>query len=125
MAELEMNSDQTESQAMSFETAMARLESLVRSMENGNTKLEDVIASFEQARKLSAYCQTQLDSLKQKIEILTKDGPDGQEWSDFRHDSGDGSDFIPGNSAGLRNVRREVHPVRGEADDYDNDSVPF
>ena len=39
---------------MSFEDAMAKLESLVRSMENGSTRLEDVIASFEEAKRLSA-----------------------------------------------------------------------
>ena len=62
-------------QEMSFEEAMAKLEALVRSMENGNTRLEDVIASFEEARRLSAYCQQKLETLKRKIEILTKDGP--------------------------------------------------
>ena len=40
-------------QEMSFEEAMGKLEALVRSMENGNTRLEDVIASFEEARRLS------------------------------------------------------------------------
>ena len=50
-------------QEMSFEEAMGKLEALVRSMENGNTRLEDVIASFEEARRLSAYCQQKLETL--------------------------------------------------------------
>ena len=82
-------------QEMSFEEAMAKLESLVRSMENGNTRLEDVIASFEEAKRLSAYCQQKLETLKRKIEILTKDGPEGQTWAPFRPEADGGDDFIP------------------------------
>ena len=80
---------------MSFEDAMAKLEALVRSMESGNTRLEDVIASFEEAKRLSAYCQQKLETLKRKIEILTKDGPEGQTWAPFRPEADGGDDFIP------------------------------
>lgn len=82
-------------QEMSFEEAMAKLESLVRSMESGNTRLEDVIASFEEAKRLSVYCQQKLETLKRKIEILTKDGPEGQTWAPFRPEADGGDDFIP------------------------------
>ena len=80
---------------MSFEDAMAKLEALVRSMESGNTRLEDVIASFEEAKRLSVYCQQKLETLKRKIEILTKDGPEGQTWAPFRPEADGGDDFIP------------------------------
>ena len=80
---------------MSFEDAMAKLEALVRSMESGNTRLEDVIASFEEAKRLSVYCQQKLETLKRKIEILTKDGPEGQTWAPFRPEADGGDDFVP------------------------------
>ena len=105
-------------QDMSFEEAMAKLESLVRSMENGNTRLEDVIASFEEAKRLSAYCQQKLETLKRKIEILTKDGPEGQTWAPFQPEADGGDTFIP--------------PARGGApspapqeDDGNLDNIPF
>ena len=82
-------------QDMSFEDAMAKLESLVRSMENGNTRLEDVIASFEEAKRLSVYCQQKLETLKRKIDILTKDGPEGQTWAPFQPEADGGDTFIP------------------------------
>jgi len=87
--------DAPAAQDMSFEEAMGKLEALVRSMENGNTRLEDVIASFEEARRLSAYCQQKLETLKRKIEILTKDGPEGQTWAPFQPETDAGDGFIP------------------------------
>ena len=103
-------------QEMSFEEAMGKLEALVRSMENGNTRLEDVIASFEEARRLSAYCQQKLETLKRKIEILTKDGPEGQTWTPFRPEADGGDDFIPS----VQNVASG-----GDDDSGDEDNVPF
>ena len=103
-------------QEMSFEEAMAKHEALVRSMENGNTHLEDVIASFEEAKRLSVYCQQKLETLKRKIEILTKDGPEGQTWAPFQPEASGGDTFIP--------------PAQGNApsraaDDDDSDNIPF
>jgi len=103
-----------EAQEMSFEEAMGKLEALVRSMENGNTRLEDVIASFEEARRLSAYCQQKLETLKRKIEILTKDGPEGQTWAPFRPETDAGDGFIP-----------PPAPDRADSGDGDVDGVPF
>ena len=99
---------------------MAKLESLVRSMENGNTRLEDVIASFEEAKRLSAYCQQKLETLKRKIEILTKDGPEGQSWAPFQPEAEGGDTFIP--------PARNNAPARApEPDDGFNEpgSIPF
>ena len=104
---------------MSFEEAMAKLESLVRAMENGNTRLEDVIASFEEAKRLSAYCQQKLETLKRKIEILTKDGPEGQTWAPFHPEADGGDTFIPPsrNNASARAPELD--------DDGDLDNIPF
>ena len=105
-------------QDMSFEDAMAKLESLVRSMENGNTRLEDVIASFEEAKRLSVYCQQKLETLKRKIEILTKDGPEGQTWAPFQPEAEGGDTFIP--------PAQNSAPSRApEPDDDELDNVPF
>ena len=105
-------------QDMSFEDAMAKLELLVRSMESGNTRLEDVIASFEEAKRLSAYCQQKLETLKRKIEILTKDGPEGQTWAPFQPEADGGDTFIP--------PARDNAPSRAPQDDGgDLDNIPF
>ena len=104
-------------QEMSFEEAMAKLEALVRSMENGNTRLEDVIASFEEAKRLSVYCQQKLETLKRKIEILTKDGPEGQTWAPFQPEADGADTFIPP-------AQDASESGRGDTSD-DPDSIPF
>ena len=113
--------DSAPAQDMSFEEAMAKLESLVRSMENGSTRLEDVIASFEEAKRLSAYCQQKLETLKRKIEILTKDGPEGQAWAPFRPEADGGDAFIP--PAQEPPSGRDDGP--GDGGPGDDDSIPF
>ena len=65
---------------LSFEDAMSELEDLVTAMENGSMKLESMIRNFEDAKILAALCQKKLNLLKQKVEVLTKDSPAGQEW---------------------------------------------
>ena len=104
-------------QDMSFEEAMDKLESLVRAMENGNTRLEDVIASFEEAKRLSAYCQQKLETLKRKIEILTKDGPEGQTWAPFQPEADGADTFIP--------ASQESVASRSLDGDGDPDNIPF
>ncbi len=109
--------DAAPAQEMSFEEAMAKLEALVRSMENGNTRLEDVIASFEEAKRLSVYCQQKLETLKRKIEILTKDGPEGQTWAPFQPEADGGDTFIPS---------AQDASASGRGDTFDDpDSIPF
>jgi len=56
--------------AQEFENALAELESLVESMEQGELSLEDSLAAFEKGIKLTRDCQSKLASAEQKIEVL-------------------------------------------------------
>ena len=60
--------------AMKFEDKLKRLESLVGRMESGEMNLDEMIAAFEDGRKLVAECQEDLESIRQRIEKVTKDG---------------------------------------------------
>ncbi len=53
-----------------FETKLARLEEIVKSMESGQLGLEDSLKLFEEGIKISRDCQTELDAAEQKVEIL-------------------------------------------------------
>lgn len=102
---------------MSFEEAMDKLEQLVRSMESGNVKLEDMIKRFVEAKKLSAYCQSQLNALKEKIEILTNNDPNDPQYEEFHHESEQRADFIPAQNQDESTVqaqRRRPRPVEKE-----------
>jgi len=56
----------------SFEEALAKLESIVESMESGEVPLADLIARFEQGTKLLQVCETRLKEAELRIEQLKK-----------------------------------------------------
>ena len=56
----------------SFEESLARLESIVASMESGDLGLDDLIARFEEGPKLIARCQKRLTEVERRVEALVK-----------------------------------------------------
>ena len=75
-----------EQDAMPFEQALERLESLVAKMETGRLPLEELMTDFETGSRLVNACRGKLDDLERKIELLTRDdGKEGQ-WSNFEAD---------------------------------------
>ena len=61
---------------MTFEPAMARLEEIVKLLEQGEAPLEDALSLFEEGTKLMKKCSAQLDRAEQKVTKLLA-GPDG------------------------------------------------
>ena len=59
---------------MKFEDNLKKLEGLVGKMESGELNLDDMIRAFEEGRKLVTECQKDLESIRQRIEKVTKDG---------------------------------------------------
>ena len=59
---------------MKFEDNLVKLEGLVGRMESGEMNLDEMIKAFEEGRKLVTECQKDLDSIRQRIEKVTKDG---------------------------------------------------
>ncbi len=57
---------------LSFEAALAKLESIVEAMESGDVPLADLIAKFEEGSKLLKVCETRLKDAELKIEQLKK-----------------------------------------------------
>ncbi len=56
-----------------FENALARLESIVGELEQGELALEKALKLFEEGIKVSRFCSTKLDEAERKVEILLKD----------------------------------------------------
>ena len=67
---------ENEKNEMSFETAIARLETIVRLLESGSAPLDESLSLFEEGVGLVKLCNARLDSAEQKVKILTKN-PDG------------------------------------------------
>lgn len=55
-----------------FETAMKRLEDIVRELETGELSLEDSLKRFEEGIKLSRFCSNKLDEIEKKVSILVE-----------------------------------------------------
>ena len=56
-----------------FEKALARLEEIVQKLEKGDLPLEQSLKLFEEGIRLSRICNTRLEEVERKVEILLKD----------------------------------------------------
>ena len=68
---------------LSFEEAIAQLETIVRELESGRTKLDDAVNVYEKAIKLKQLCETKLKSAQLKIEKLEITASDEVRSSEF------------------------------------------
>ncbi|WP_221032556.1 exodeoxyribonuclease VII small subunit [Actomonas aquatica] len=66
----------TKAAALSFEDALAKLETIVEAMEDGDVPLAELLAKFEEGTKLLKQCESRLQQAELKIEQLkqSKDG---------------------------------------------------
>lgn len=53
-----------------FETAMSELEALVGRLEGGDLPLTESLAAYQRGHALLAWCQSQLQSARQQVQIL-------------------------------------------------------
>lgn len=67
--------------SMSFEEALAELQSLVKSLEKGDSKLDDAINSYQRGVDLKRHCETKLREAQLKVEkiVQSADGTIGTE----------------------------------------------
>jgi exodeoxyribonuclease VII small subunit len=56
----------------SFETALGKLEEIVRHLEKGDLSLDDSLKAFEEGIKWSRLCEARLAEAKGKVEQLVK-----------------------------------------------------
>lgn len=57
-----------------FESAIAELETIVKTLEGGDLALEKSLTLFERGVQLSRFCHAQLEEAERRIEILTERG---------------------------------------------------
>ncbi len=55
---------------LSFETALAELETIVAGMEAGQMPLEESLAAYKRGAELLKFCQGQLQDAQQQVKIL-------------------------------------------------------
>ncbi len=74
---------------MKFETALDKLEEIVRKLEQGDLPLDDSLKLFEEGVGLARFCGTRLDAAERKIEILMKAEDEGARTAPFAPDGED------------------------------------
>ena len=57
-----------------FESAIGELESIVKTLEDGDLALEKSLALFERGVQLSRFCHARLEDAEKRIEILNERG---------------------------------------------------
>jgi exodeoxyribonuclease VII small subunit len=57
-----------------FESAIAELEGVVKSLEEGDLPLEKSLQLFERGVQLSRFCHAQLEEAEKRIELLNERG---------------------------------------------------
>ncbi|WP_458096955.1 exodeoxyribonuclease VII small subunit [Roseomonas sp. WA12] len=57
-------------EALSFEEAMAELESIVRRLEGGQARLEEAMDSYARGTALRAHCERKLSEAEARVQAL-------------------------------------------------------
>lgn len=58
---------------MSFEAALAELETIVNELESGNTPLEKAIRLYQRGNRLKSHCESTLKNAEERISKITLD----------------------------------------------------
>ena len=57
-----------------FESAIGELETIVKTLEEGDLALEKSLALFERGVQLSRFCHSRLEEAERRVDILTERG---------------------------------------------------
>jgi exodeoxyribonuclease VII small subunit len=73
----------TNDKTLTFESASARLEEIVRMLEKGNLSLDDSLGLYEEGVSLVRFCNSALENAERKIKVLSKNENDEMTERDF------------------------------------------
>jgi exodeoxyribonuclease VII small subunit len=62
-----------QSEPMTFEQALTRLEAIVRTLESGELPLEETVRLYEEGQRLRKYCEQYLASAQLRIDAVRQD----------------------------------------------------
>ena len=63
-----------EKKEMTFESAMARLDEIVKALEGGNAPLDESLTLFEEGVSLVKFCNSKLDKAEAAVKKLVPSG---------------------------------------------------
>ena len=80
-----------------FEEALARLEAIVKNLEDGDLQLEESLRLFEEGISLTRLCAAKLEEAQRRIDVLTRGEQGDLNLSTFEPPEG-GEGEAPGRS---------------------------
>lgn len=90
--------------ALTYEQALAELDTLIQRLEGGAVDLDAAIAAYERASRLAQHCAELLDRTEQKITQLVV-GPTGPQERSFSPDAVPAGEPAPSGTAGAAPAR--------------------
>lgn len=60
----------TDISQMSFEEALAELETIVRRLEDGSSKLDEAISAYERGASLKRHCEARLEEAQTRVDKI-------------------------------------------------------
>ena len=63
-----------EKKEIEFETALKKLENIVKTLETGELSLEHALKQYEEGVRMADICSKRLTEAEKKVELLTKTG---------------------------------------------------
>jgi exodeoxyribonuclease VII small subunit len=70
--------------AEKFETALKKLEDVVKKLESGELSLDESLKAFEDGVKYASFCSKKLDEAESRVEILLRRKDGAFEKREFR-----------------------------------------
>jgi exodeoxyribonuclease VII small subunit len=109
----------------SFEQALAQLERIVSSLEEGQTGLSDSLAQYEQGVQLLRQCHDLLAQAERKIEVLAGFDAQGNPVTEPFHDPGGESLEEKAEGRSRRRSRPQKKRQEPIEDSAEGDEIPF
>lgn len=108
---------------LTYERALAELDTLIARLEKGDVALDEAIACYERGSRLAQHCAALLDRMEQKVTQLVVGG--GGRLSERPLDAAPGEAGTAEPAAAEPVRARTVEPRRETSPPIDPDDIPF
>jgi exodeoxyribonuclease VII small subunit len=83
---LQLTSETVMSEIKDFESALHRLEEIVKKLDSGELPLASLLEIYEEGVTLSRFCQCRLEEAERKVELLTRKADGGFQRTPFQEE---------------------------------------
>ncbi len=110
-----------QSDELSFEDAMERLDAIVASMEGERMPLEEMVRSYEEGARLLKLCRQRIETARSRVELISADldGSGKAALTEFDTSAAEAGDATATNKSRAAQPRRATPAKTASTDDED------